>query len=211
MCESRPQEGRLVTIKKSPVKGKLLLEKNRALLIVDLQNDFCPGGALAAPAGDQIVGPINQIMPYFPLIVTTQDWHPENHCSFKEQGGLWPSHCVQNTPGAELHPALNQKNIHLRIYKAQSPHRDAYSGFQGTTLEQDLKEKKVETVYIAGLTTDYCVKQTALDSLRCGFKTIVLTDLTRAVNFQPGDGEHALETLRKAGAHLLKSFDLIQT
>lgn len=180
------------------------------LLIVDLQNDFCPGGALAVKEGDQIVEPVNQMMKHFSLIATTQDWHPPNHCSFKDFGGPWPAHCIQNTWGAKLHSKLDQRCIEIKILKAQNPAKEAYSGFDGSHLNEELKKRGVHRVFIAGLTTDYCVRTTALDALHYQFETVVLTDLTRAVNVHPGDGERALRDIEQAGAVLATSSDILQ-
>lgn len=176
-----------------------------ALIMTDLQNDFCPGGSLAVPEGDTIIQPINSISRLFSTVIATQDWHPPDHCSFKSQGGPWPPHCIQNTWGSELHPLLDKKQISFKIHKAQYRDRDAYSSFQETPLEKELKKRKIKRLFIAGLTTDYCVKATALDALKKGFAVIILTDLIRAVNVHPDDGRKALEELEKAGAILLSS------
>ncbi|MBN1689257.1 MAG: nicotinamidase [Candidatus Omnitrophica bacterium] len=184
------------------------IQKSDALVIVDLQNDFCPKGALAVPGGDEIVEPINQILPLFSCIVTTQDWHPPDHSSFAKQGGSWPPHCVQGTPGALLHPALVQDKVHLKIKKADAPDFDAYSGFEGTKLARELRGRNIERVFIVGLATDYCVKQTALDAVNEGFRTVVVTDLVRAVNVHPGDGEKALGDMKKAGILFVQSSEI---
>lgn len=176
-----------------------------ALVIVDLQNDFCPGGALAVPEGDEIIQPINSIAPLFSIVVATQDWHPPDHCSFNTRGGPWPPHCIQNTVGSKLHPLVDKKRINLRIHKAQHRDHDAYSGFQETSLEEELKNRGVKRLFITGLATDYCVKQTTLDALKRGFAAIVLTDLVRAVNLHPNDGKKALDKIEWAGALLLAS------
>ncbi len=181
------------------------MHNSDCLLIVDLQNDFCKGGSLAVREGDQIVEPINQLMQSFSVIGTTQDWHPPNHCSFKEQGGPWPPHCIQNTFGAELHPRLNKKPIQFRILKAQCPEKEAYSGFDGSTLDEEFRKRRIRRIFIAGLTTDYCVRTTALDALRLGYETVVLKDLIRAVNIKLGDGENALAEVRCAGALIASS------
>ncbi|HNV87166.1 MAG TPA: nicotinamidase [Candidatus Omnitrophota bacterium] len=173
-----------------------------ALIITDLQNDFCKGGTLEVPLADQIVEPINKILPLFPFVVSTQDWHPPNHISFKAQGGPWPPHCVRETHGAGLHPGLNQKEIDLRIYKGEFPDREAYSGFQETRLAHELKKRDITRVFIVGLTTNYCVKETAQDALKHGFTTVVLTDLIRAVNLRPEDEKHTLEKLARQGIRL---------
>ena len=178
------------------------------LLIVDFQNDFCTGGSLAVKEGDAIVEPINRLMKSFSVIGTTQDWHPPNHCSFKEQGGIWPPHCIQNTLGAELHPRLDKQPIQFRILKAQCPEKEAYSGFDGSHLDEELKKRHIRRIFIAGLTTDYCVRTTALDGLRLGYETVVLKDLIRAVNLKPGDGENALNEVSRAGALIAHSKDI---
>jgi len=184
------------------------VKKSDCLIIVDLQNDFCPGGALAVSGGDEIVGPVNAIMRFFPVVVATRDWHPPEHCSFNTEGGPWPSHCVQNTQGAELHPELDLEGIHIHILKDQYKNVNTYSGFQRTKLADQLKAKEIRQVFVTGLATDYCVKQTAWDAVRNGFQTVVLTDLIRAVNLQEGDGERALEEMKKAGIQLMESSEL---
>ena len=170
-----------------------------ALIIVDVQNDFCPGGALAVPDGDAVVPVINGLMNRFPLVVATQDWHPANHCSFVEQGGIWAPHCVADTNGAELHPDLRIEGIHLRVRKATTTESDAYSGFQGTDLAEQLRARAVTEVTVVGLATDYCVKATALDAIAEGFKVSVFADACRAVNVNRGDGDRALNEMRTAG------------
>ena len=183
------------------------MKMKEALIIVDVQNDFCPGGALAVAGGDEIIEPLNKISGRFPLVITTQDWHPKNHCSFQAHGGPWPVHCVRETWGAELHGRLNQGAVHLRIFKGTEPDRDAYSGFQETELEVLLRARGIGRVYVAGLATDYCVKHTALDALRLNFETAVISDLTRAVNVCSGDDVKALDEVRRAGGELLLSRD----
>jgi nicotinamidase/pyrazinamidase len=185
-----------------------------ALIVVDIQNDFCPGGALAVPEGDEVVEVVNSLMSVFPFVVATQDWHPTNHISFKEQGGIWPPHCIQNTHGAELHPALNQKAINLYFHKAINASQDSYSGFEGIDangrlLEDALKAEHIHTVYITGLATDYCVKETALDALKKGFEVFLVTNAIRAVNVNKGDGEKALQELQQSGAYVINSDELI--
>jgi nicotinamidase/pyrazinamidase len=190
--------------------------KDAALILVDIQNDFCPGGALAVAEGDQIVPVVNRLMPRFPLVVSTLDWHPANHVSFREQGGPWPPHCVQDTFGAELHPALDRAPIAQTFRKASTADRDAYSEFEGTddrqrSLDAYLKSRGVRRVYLVGLATDYCVRATALDALRLGYETYVVTDAVRAVNVQPDDGAKALAEMRSSGAHLVTSNALLET
>ena len=189
--------------------------KDAALILVDIQNDFCPGGALAVAEGDQVVAVANRLMPHFPLVVSTLDWHPANHVSFREQGGPWPPHCVQHTFGAELHPALHAERIHHTFRKATTADRDAYSEFEGfdeghRSLDEYLKSRGVRRVYLAGLATDYCVRATALDALRLGYETYVITDGVRAVNVQPDDGAKALAEMQAHGAHLVSSEALLR-
>ncbi|MFL6214177.1 MAG: bifunctional nicotinamidase/pyrazinamidase [Blastocatellia bacterium] len=181
-----------------------------ALILVDMQNDFCPGGALAVAEGDQVIAVANRLMPHFPLVISTLDWHPANHVSFREQGGPWPPHCVQHTFGAELHPALNLEHINHTFRKASIAERDAYSEFEGVddegrSLDEYLKSRGVRRVYIAGLATDYCVRATTMDALRLGYETSVVTDGVRAVNVQPDDGDAALAEMREQGARLVTS------
>jgi nicotinamidase/pyrazinamidase len=174
----------------------------RALVIVDFQNDFTPGGALAVADGDAIAERLNELAGSadYDLVVATRDWHPPDHGSFKAQGGTWPEHCVQGTPGAELHPALDRALVDVVVDKGQDPATEGYSGFEATNLAQLLRERGVDHVTVAGLATDYCVKNTALDALRGGFGVTVDSTATRAVELEPGDGQRALEEVRAAGA-----------
>jgi nicotinamidase/pyrazinamidase len=189
--------------------------EDTALILVDIQNDFCPGGALAVPEGDQIVGVVNKLIPHFGFVVATQDWHPPGHVSFKERGGPWPPHCVQGTQGAQLHPAINQSAIDLVVRKAASPDQDAYSGFDaqdesGRKLDEVLKSRGIRRVYIAGLATDYCVRATVLDALNSGYEVCAITDAMRAVNVHPDDGAKALDEMKSKGARLLTSDQVLQ-
>jgi nicotinamidase/pyrazinamidase len=175
---------------------------SRALVIVDFQNDFCPGGALAVPDGDAIAGRLNELAGSgeFDLVVATRDWHPPDHGSFAQQGGPWPVHCVAGTPGAELHHALDPTPIDAVIDKGQARDTEGYSGFEGTELAQLLRARDVDHVTVVGLATDYCVKNTALDALREGFAVTVDSAATRGVEVEPGDAERALGEVRAAGA-----------
>jgi nicotinamidase/pyrazinamidase len=189
--------------------------KDAALILVDIQNDFCPGGALAVVDGDAVVRVVNQLMPHFALVVSTLDWHPANHISFREQGGPWPPHCVQNTFGAQLHAGLRTELIDHTFRKATTADRDAYSEFEGMdenhrSLDEYLKSRAVRRVYLAGLATDYCVRATALDALRLGYETYIVTDGVRAVNVQPEDGAKALSDMQAQGARLITSETLVQ-
>lgn len=175
-----------------------------ALIVVDFQNDFCPGGALPVPEGDSVVSLLNRYIDVFSRsgapIYATRDWHPEGHISFKERGGPWPSHCVQGTKGAAFHPRLTlPKNVTI-ISKGTDPNREAYSGFQGTDLIERLRQQKVGRVFVGGLATDYCVKNTVLDALKEGIETVLLEDASRGVNIHPEDSMKAVEEMKKAGA-----------
>ena len=185
-----------------------------ALILVDIQNDFCPGGALAVNGGDQIVPAVNRLIPEFPLVISTQDWHPENHISFKEQGGPWPPHCVQGTRGAELHSDLKTDTIAHYLRKASSPDKDDYSEFagkddRGRSLDEVLKSHGVKKLYAVGLATDYCVLETVIDGLRLGYEVYAVTDAMRAVNVNPADGEAALQKMARSGAHLVTSDEVL--
>ena len=175
------------------------------LLIVDPQVDFCPGGALPAPDGDAIFPAVNRASRALSLVVASRDWHPPDHCSFRERGGPWPPHCVAGTPGAEFHPDLDQSRLQEVFSKATEPDREAYSAFQGTTsdgtdLGHWLRQRGIRRLYVAGLATDYCVRASVLDALGEGFEVVVLTDAIRAVDARPGDGDRALAEMRAAGA-----------
>src|SRR4051794_4762716 len=188
----------------SAASGTVLLSKPmaEALVIVDFQNDFTPGGALSVPEGDQIAERVNELAadPRFELVLATRDWHPPEHGSFAEQGGPWPVHCVQDTKGAELHPALERERVHVVVDKGQNPSTEGYSGFDETGLEDLLRERGIDRLTIVGLATDYCVKNTALDAVRHGFDVTVDTEGVRGVEVNEGDSARALEELRAAGA-----------
>jgi|SRR5579875_2949723 len=171
----------------------------QALIIVDVQRDFCPGGALAVPDGDAVIEPLKRLAASSDLLVATRDWHPPDHSSFREQGGSWPVHCVRDTEGAELHPGLAQLPFALIVDKGQERELPGYSAFENTTLERWLREHRVETVHVGGLALDYCVKATALDARRAGLRVVVHLDATRAVEVAPGDAQRALQELRDAG------------
>jgi nicotinamidase/pyrazinamidase len=175
----------------------------RALLIVDFQNDFTPGGALAVPGGDEIAPRINELIASgaFDVVLATRDWHPADHGSFAAQGGPWPPHCVAGTAGAELHEALDRSQIEVIVDKGQDPDTDGYSAFEGTGLEQLLRERGVDEITVVGLATDYCVKNTALDALKAGFRVTVDQRAIRGVEVTPGDSARALGELRAAGAN----------
>ncbi|MDV3104543.1 nicotinamidase [Thermococcus waiotapuensis] len=175
-----------------------------ALIVVDMQRDFMPGGALPVPEGDKIITKVNQCIKKFQergaLVVATRDWHPENHISFKERGGPWPKHCVQNTPGAEFVVEIPENAA--VISKATEPDKEAYSGFEDTELNEILQKNGVERVYVCGVATEYCVKATAMDALKLGYETCIIVDAIRGIN--PEGEKRALEELQKAGAKLVE-------
>jgi nicotinamidase/pyrazinamidase len=176
-----------------------------ALLIVDVQNDFLPGGSLAVVAGDQVVGVLNDYIAAFLKqglpIYATRDWHTPDHCSFQAQGGPWPPHCVAGSRGAEFAPGLQLPEDRVTVIsKATRSDQDAYSGFEGTDLASRLRAAGVRRLFIGGLATDYCVLNTVRDALREGFAVLLLMDAIRAVNVQPEDGAKAIAEMREGGA-----------
>lgn len=195
-----------------------------ALILVDIQNDFLPGGALAVPRGDEVIAPVNRLMKLFGLVVATQDWHPANHGSFAASHAgrkvfeqidlnglpqtLWPVHCVQGTPGAAFAAGLDMSQVARMFRKGTDPAIDSYSGFfdngrRGSTgLGEYLKDQGVTDVYVAGLASDYCVKFTALDARRLGFRTVLVSDACRGVELQPGDVANAVDQMRAAGVEV---------
>lgn len=177
-----------------------------ALLIVDVQNDFCPGGALGVKDGDKVVPVINNLIDRFDLVISSQDWHPVDSVHFKS----WPVHCVAGTEGAQFHPELDFEKIDLKLKKGTHNKDDGYSAFEATnvSLPDYLKENGVETLYVCGLTTDYCVKQSALDSVKEGLKTYVIIDAIAAVNAEPGDDEKALKEIQDSGCILIASANI---
>ncbi len=203
----------------------------KALILVDLQNDFCPGGALAVHEGDQVIPIANRLIPQFELVVATQDWHPANHGSFaavhymKRPGMvidlngldqvLWPIHCVQESFGAEFHPTLNQAGITKIFPKGTDKGIDSYSGFfdngkrKSTGLSEYLKSEGVTQVFVLGLAADFCVKFTSLDAVSEGFETYLIQDATRGVNLNPDDTENAFREMNEAGVNLISSSSML--
>jgi len=180
-----------------------------ALVIVDVQNDFCPGGSLAVPGGDRVVPVLNRYIKRFQAlkapIYASRDWHPPVTKHFQAYGGVWPPHCVQGTKGAELHPALALPPEAVVVSKGMDPEQDAYSCFQaedpnGMEFSVGLADRGVQRLFVGGLATDYCVKSTVLDALHEGFQVVVLQDAIAAVDVKPGDGERAIGEMRAAGA-----------
>ncbi len=202
----------------------------KVLIVVDVQNDFCPGGALAVAEGDAVVAVINRAIPKFDLVVATQDWHPPGHSSFaaNHEGRaigqliningkpqvLWPVHCVQNTQGAELRADLEKERIAQIFQKGQNADVDSYSAFfdndhlSATGLAHFLHESGADELFLCGLATDYCVKFTALDARDLGFATTLIADACRGVNLQPDDVENAIEEMRAAGVKIINSDEL---
>ena len=185
-----------------------------ALVVVDVQRDFCPGGSLAVEQGDEIVPRLNRVIRAFQEaglpIFFTRDWHPPDHCSFKEQGGRWPPHCVMGTPGAEFHPDLVVPSESVVISKASIRDREAYSGFQGTDLAERLRRMRVKEVVLGGLATDYCVKESCLDALAGGFEVDVMKDCAKGVNVRRNDSALALSAMAAKGARLVSSAEAIR-
>jgi nicotinamidase/pyrazinamidase len=177
------------------------VSRRTALLAVDVQGDFLPGGSLAVARGDEVVDPLLRAARGVDMVVATRDWHPPGHISFAERGGPWPPHCVVGTPGSLIHAEVDRV-AGVVVSKGTNPEVDAHSGFDGTPLAALLRATGVGRVLVGGLATDYCVRATALDALREGFEVVVLRDAVRAVDAQPGDGERALDELRAAGARV---------
>jgi nicotinamidase/pyrazinamidase len=191
-----------------------------ALLIVDFQNDFCPGGALPVPDGDRIAEALDPLLDRFELVVATRDWHPPDHGSFagvrvdparwrgSDPPGIWPPHCVQGTDGAELHPALDRSRLHAVVDKGQDPLSQGYSAFQDSALAALLRDHGVERLWIGGLATDYCVRASTLDALAEGLAVTVIEDGIRGIDLRPGDCERAIAEMRGAGARLASSAEV---
>jgi nicotinamidase/pyrazinamidase len=179
-----------------------------ALLIVDPQVDFCPGGALAVPGGDRIFSAVNHAAALLEHVVASRDWHPPGHISFQERGGPWPVHCLAGSPGASFHPALQAERIEHLVSKGTDPDMEAYSAFDGTDLAGWLHDKGVKRLFITGLATDYCVRASTLDARQEGFEVVVLEDAVAPVDVNPGDGERALAEMREAGATVAHSEEL---
>lgn len=188
------------------------IQPTDALIVVDVQNDFCPGGALAVAEGDAVVPLINGLVARFRVRVFTRDWHPPDHCSFADDpqfvDGSWPVHCVCDTPGAAFHPGLAVPDDAIVVNKATDREPDSYSGFDGTALADQLRAEGVERVFVLGLATDYCVKATALDAHAAGFDVYVLTDACRAVDNPPGTGAAALAEMERAGVVCINSVEV---
>ena len=190
------------------------LTSRDALLVVDMQKDFMPGGALPVPEADEIVPTVNRYIDLFekrglPLFFS-RDWHPENHISFKENGGIWPVHCVQWSEGAAFHESLRVPPGAFIINKGDRPELEAYSAFQGTILRSLLEERGIRRLFICGVATEYCVKHSVFGSLNLGFTTFLLKDAVKAVELKKGDGKRAIEEMKEKGAIILQ-FNLIES
>ena len=190
------------------------MEKKAALVVVDVQNDFCPGGALAVADGDQVVAPLNRYLERFTNaalpIFATRDWHPEKTSHFKAYGGIWPVHCVQGTFGAEIHRGLKLGSGAVIVSKGMAADADSYSGFDavdsaGVGLADGLRVEGVTRIWVGGLATDYCVKQTVLDGRKLGFDVVLLKDAIRGVDLAPGDSARAVQEMLDAGARVVDS------
>ena len=180
-----------------------ILALMEALIIVDVQNDFCAGGALEVPDGDAVIEPINRLAESIPFVVATRDWHPPDHRSFAEHGGPWPVHCVRDTHGAQLNSEIDASAIDAIVDKGRTAEVAGYSGFEDTDLERLLSDHQVDSVHVVGLALDYCVKATALDARRAGFDVLVHRGATRAVEAQEGDSERAVAELLEAGVRFV--------
>ena len=183
------------------------IESTDALIVVDVQNDFLPGGALAVREGHRVVEPIKRIMRHFSYVVATRDWHPQQHPHFKPHG-TWPYHCIQDTTGAAFAPGLDTGEFDDVVSKGTDPSSDGYSGFDATQLERLLRDRNIRRVFVCGLATDYCVKSTALDAAELGFETILLTDAVAAVNLNASDEAQALEEMVAHGVAFATSTTL---
>lgn len=188
------------------------------MLVVDVQNDFCPGGALGVREGDRVIAPLNRVMRWAERrgdpIYLTRDWHARDASHFKDYGGIWPVHCVQGTAGAAFHPRLRPPAKANIVNKGDQPGRDGYSAFEGHTatgdaLLHDLREKNIGHLYIGGLATDYCVRHSALDALKSGFQVTVLTDAIAGVDLQPDDSTRALDEMQRAGAQFATTDEVV--
>jgi len=188
------------------------LTSKDALLVIDIQNDFLPGGALAVPGGNDVVPVMNAYIDLFARrglpIYATRDWHPANHCSFREQGGPWPAHCVQGTWGAEFALALKLPDSAVIWSKASNPEKEAYSDFQESDLAERLRSQGVERLFMGGLATDYCVLAGVTDALKLGFEVYLLVDAIRAVNVQPDNGQKAIDKMLGLGARPISLADI---
>ncbi|HIP56787.1 MAG TPA: nicotinamidase [Ignisphaera aggregans] len=192
--------------------ARIRITRFDALIIVDMQRDFMPGGALPVPEADTIVPIINRYIQIFEnrgaTVVATRDWHPVNHISFTTRGGPWPPHCIQGTSGAEFHPDLALPESTVIVSKATDPDKEAYSGFDGTNLNNILRERGVNRIFVCGVATNYCVKATAIDGIKLGYTVIVLLDAVKGIDIPPGSVDMALNEMLDAGIILATQHDI---
>jgi nicotinamidase/pyrazinamidase len=182
---------------------------SEALLIIDFQNDFTAGGALEVPDGDQIAEPVKRLADHFDVLVATRDWHPPDHASFETEGGPWPVHCVQGTPGADFHPAMERIDLTAVVDVGLGRDDEGYSGFEKSDLAAILRDHGVDAVYVCGLATDYCVRASAIDACGEGFEVTVVDDAVRGVEVNEGDSERAFRDMRAAGARIASADDVL--
>jgi nicotinamidase/pyrazinamidase len=181
----------------------------KALLIIDFQNDFTSGGALAVPEGDEIAEPVKRLAGHFDVVAATRDWHPPDHASFTAQGGPWPVHCVRGTHGAQFHPAMDEIELDAVVDVGQGRDDEGYSGFENSDLARILRDNDADEVYVCGLATDYCVRASAIDACSEGFDVTVVEDAVRGVEVNPGDSERAFRDMRDAGARIASSAEVL--
>ncbi|MBI5558157.1 MAG: nicotinamidase [Deltaproteobacteria bacterium] len=193
---------------------RLDITEHDGLLVIDVQNDFLPGGALAVPDGDAVITPLNRCITFLTEkdlpVFASRDWHPAGHCSFTGQGGIWPVHCLAGSPGARFAPALALPEQVVIISKATKPERDSYSAFGETELDALCRLKGISRLLVGGLATDYCVKNSVLDALKLGYEVVVIQEAIRAVDLRPGDGLRAETEMRNAGAVFVSIRDIVQ-
>ena len=180
----------------------------QALVIVDVQNDFTPGGALEVPEGDAVIEPLNRLAERYEVVYATRDWHPPDHHSFQEQGGPWPRHCVQGIEGAEIDPRIDRAQITEVVDKGDRSGLEGYSAFEETDFDERLRRRGVDSLVVGGLAANICVRHTALDALRHGYEVTLVEDATRGVDVEPGDTERALQEMRDAGVRFARSDEL---
>jgi nicotinamidase/pyrazinamidase len=192
------------TVMPTPTQQRIELRPGDALLLVDVQNDFLPGGRLPVPHGDEVIRPLNAYIRLFAAaglpIFASRDWHPPEHCSFRRHGGRWPVHCVAGSEGAQFPGALKLPTTVKIISKATGADRDAYSALGNTNMTSELKNMGVRRLFVGGLATEYCVRATVEDALREGFEAVLLSDAIRSINVEPGDGDRAVESMLRKGA-----------
>jgi len=195
-----------------------------ALVLVDIQNDFCQGGSLAVPEGDDVVPVVNRLAPLFAFVAASQDWHPPNHSSFKDQGGPWPPHCIQGSDGAQLHPGLDRSNIDMIAKKGFDPEKDVFNALEAIDssalateeagenrgLDAELHRRGISNIFVAGLATDYCVRATVLDALARGYAVYPIVDAMRGVDIQPDDSKNAIDEMAASGAHPITSDEILK-